>query len=72
MKPNPRSGCTNPSISISIDVNGSLQSWLSDEDIIVNAASPENLIPILSGSSEFGKTFLLRDLITGNVYFDKL
>ena len=34
-------------------------SWLSDKDIFVNAALPENVRCIISGPSDCGKTFLL-------------
>ena len=69
-KENPRGGYTNPrsgnfvdpSNKTSINVNGSLQSWLSDEDIIVNASFHENFRSIISGPSECGKTFLLREI----------
>ena len=62
----------NPSNNISINFYGSPQSWLHDEDIIVNAAFPENFRCIIIGPSECGKTFFLKELIMSNIYFDKL
>ena len=75
----PRSGFTNlrsiysnKENNISINVNGSLQSWLDDEDNIVNTAFPEKFRCIISGQSECGQTFLLKELTISNIYFDKL
>ena len=57
---------------ISTNINGDLQSWLHNDDNIVNAIFPENIRCIISGSSECGKTFFLKELIISNIYFDKL
>ena len=40
-----------------IDVNGSLQSWLDDDNIIVNASIPESFRCVIAGPSECGKSF---------------
>ena len=45
---------------------------MSDEEIIVNAAFPENFRCTVSETSECGKTFLLKELIIININFDKL
>ena len=54
-----------------IDVNGSLQSWLNNPNINVAAIFPENFRCIISGPSECGKTFLIKNLILDDVDFDK-
>ena len=43
---------------MSINVKGSLQSWITDSNITVDAAFPENLRCIISGPSECGKIFI--------------
>ena len=58
--------------NISINFNGSLQSWLDDENIIVNAIFPENFRCIISGPSECGKTFLLKNLVMNSIHFGNL
>ena len=56
-KPNNNS----PTNSISININNDLYSWLNDDDdIITEAAFPDNFRCIISGPSECGKTFLLK------------
>ena len=69
-KPNNNS----PTNSISINKNNDLHSWLNDDDddIITEAAFPDNFRCIISGPSECGKTFLLKKLILASIYFDKL
>ena len=68
-KPNNNS----PTNSISININNDLYSWLNDDDdIITEAAFPDNFRCIISGPSECGKTFLLKKLILAGIYFDKL
>ena len=46
--------------TISININNDVQSWLNDDDIITEAAFPDNFRCIISGPSECGKTFLLK------------
>ena len=58
--------------NISINVNGSLQSWLADDNINFNAIIPENFRCIISGPSECGKTFLLKKLVMIIIQFDNL
>ena len=68
-KPNNNS----PTNSISININDDLYSWLNDDDdIITEAAFPDNFRCIIPGPSECGKTFLLKKLILASIYFDKL
>ena len=57
---------------ISVNINYDLYSWLNDDDIITEAAFPDNFRCIISGPSECGKTFLLKKLILASIYFDKL
>ena len=45
---------------------------MSDEEIFVNAAFPENFRCIVSEPSECGKTFLLKELIISNINFDEI
>ena len=54
------------------DVNGSLQSWLDDDNIIVNASFPESFRCVIAGPSECGKTFLLKNLFSVSIQFDRL
>ena len=56
-KPNNKS----PTNSISININDDLYSWLNEDDIITEAAFPDNFRCIISGPSECGKTFLLKN-----------
>ena len=57
-KPNNNS----PTNNISININEDLQSWLKDDDdIITEATFPDNFRCIISGPSECGKTFLLKN-----------
>ena len=58
--------------TISVNINDDLYSWLNDDDIITEAAFPDNFRCIISGPSECGKTFLLKKLILASIYFDKL
>ena len=57
---------------IAININDDLYSWLNDDDIITEAAFPDNFRCIISGPSECGKTFLLKKLFLASIYFDKL
>ena len=57
-KPNNKECPTN---TISININDHLQSWLNDDDIITEATFPDNFRCIISGPSECGKTFLLKN-----------
>ena len=58
---------------ISVNINDDLYLWLNDDDdIITEAAFPDNFRCIISGPSECGKTFLLKKLILASIYFDKL
>ena len=57
---------------ISVNINDDLDLWLNDDDIITEAAFPDNFRCIISGPSECGKTFLLKKLILASIYFDKL
>ena len=57
VKPNNNS----PTNSISINTNDGLQSWLNDDDIITEATFPNDFRCIISGPSECGKTFLLKN-----------
>ena len=56
---------------ISVYINKDLQSWLNDDNIITEAAFPDNFRCIISGPSECGKKFLLKKLILA-IHFDKL
>ena len=68
-KPNNNS----PTNSISININNDLYSRLNDDDdIITEAAFPDNFRCIISGPSECGRTFLLKKLILASICFDKL
>ena len=55
-----------------IDVNGSLESWITDRNITVYAHLPENLICIISGPSECGKTVFLKNPFIPGIQIDKL
>ena len=57
---------------ISVNINDDLYSRLNDDDIITEAAFPDNFRCIISGPIECGKTFLLKKLILASIYFDKL
>ena len=61
-----------PTNNISVNINDDLYSWLNDDDIITEAAFPDNFRCIISGPSECGKTFFLKKLILASIYFDKL
>ena len=61
-----------PTNIISVNINDDLYSWSNDEDIITEAAFPDNIRCIISGPSECGKIFLLKKLILASIYFDKL
>ena len=54
------------------DVNRSLQSWLDDDNIIVDAPFPENLRCVIAGPVECGKIVLLKYLIILGIYFDRV
>ena len=68
LKPNKKT----PTSDISANINDDLRSWLFDDNIITEAAFPDNFRCIISGPSECGKTFLLKKLILAIIYFDKL
>ena len=57
-KPNNKECPTN---TIAININDDIQSWLNDDDIITEATFPDNFRCIISGPSECGKTFLLKN-----------
>ena len=57
---------------ISVNINKDLQSWLNDDNIIIEATLPVNFRCIISGPSNCGKTFLLKKIILARIYFDKL
>ena len=63
----PRISFTDPSNNISINVNESLLSWLDYDNIIFKAIFPENFRYIISGPSECGKTFLLKNLVMTSI-----
>ena len=67
-KPNNNS----PTNNISLNINEDLQPWLNDDDIITEATFPDNFRCIIYGTSECGKTFVLKKLILASIYFDKL
>ena len=68
-KPNNKECLSN---NISMNINDDLYSWLNDDDIITEAAFPDNFRCIISGPSECGKKFLLKKQILASIYFDKL
>ena len=69
----PRSGhFVDHTNTISININEDLQLWLNDDNIITEATLTENFRCIISGPSEYGKTFLFKKLILASIYFDKL
>ena len=47
---------------ISVNINEDLQSWLNNDDIIIEATFPDNFRCIISGPSECGKTFLFKKI----------
>ena len=55
-----------------IDVSGSLQSWITDSNITVDAPFPENLRCIIYDPCECGKTVLLKNLFIPGIQFDRL
>ena len=55
-----------------IDVNGSLQSWITDSNTTVYAPFAENLSCIIAVPSECGKTVLLKNLFIPGIKFDRL
>ena len=57
---------------LQIDVNGNLQSWLDDDNIIVNVIFPESFICVIAGPSECGKAFSLTNLFSSSIQFDRL
>ena len=57
-KPNNKECLSN---NISVNINEDLQSWLNDDNIITEATLPENFRCLISGPSECGKTFLLKN-----------
>ena len=61
-----------PASNLLIDVNGSLQSWITDRNIAVYAPFPEDLRCIIAGPSECGKTVLLKNLFIPGIQFDRL
>ena len=52
---------------ISVNIYDDLQSWLNDDNIITEAAFPDNFRCIISGPSECGKTILLKKLILASI-----
>ena len=60
-----RRGSTDLSNNISVNTNEDLQSWLNDDNIITAATLPEIFRCIISGPSEWGKTFLLKKTNSG-------
>ena len=58
--------------ALQVDVNWRVQSWLDDDKIIVKAIFPESFGCVIAGSSECGKTFLLRNLFLSRIQFDRL
>ena len=50
-----------PTNTISININEDKQSWLNNDNIITEVTLPENFRCIISGLSECGKTFLLKN-----------
>ena len=58
--------------NLMIDVNGSLQSWLDDYNIIAAAAFPESFRCVIFAPNECGKTFLLKNIIIRSIQFDIL
>ena len=54
-----------------INVNGSLQSRITDSNIKLYAPFPENLRCIKAGPSESGKTVLLKNLFKPVIQFDR-
>ena len=57
-KPNNKECLNN---NISVNINEDLQSWLNDDNIFTEAAFSENFRCIISGPSECGNTFLLKN-----------
>ena len=55
-----------------IDVNGSLQSWITDSNITGYAPLPGNLRCIIAVPSECGTTVLLKNLFIPGINFDRL
>ena len=49
-----------PTITISVNINEDLHSWLNEDNIITEATLPENFRCIKSGPSDCGKTFLFK------------
>ena len=61
------SGFTDLSNNFSVNINEDLQSRLNDDNIITEATLPENFRCKISGPSECGKTFLLKQLFLARV-----
>ena len=57
---------------LQINVNKSLQSWLDDDNIVVNAIFQQSFRCDLAGPSECRKTFLLKNLFLSCIHFDRL
>ena len=57
---------------ISVNTDDDLYSWLNHDNIVTEAAFPDNFRCIISSPSECVKTFLLKKLILASIYFDKL
>ena len=57
---------------LQVNVNDSIQSWLDDDNINVNASFPKSFRCVISGPSECGKTFLLKNLFISSIHFDRL
>ena len=72
LSPLARSSHTSRVSPLKTDVNGSLQSRLDDDNIIVNAIFPESFRCVIVGPSKCGKTFLLQNLFLSSIQFDRL
>ena len=55
-----------------INFNDSLQSWLDNDNIIVNVSFRENFRCVIACPSECGNTFLLKNLFLSCIPFDRL
>ena len=63
---------TKGGVPLQINVNDSLQTWLDDDNIIVNASFLKNFRCVKSGPSECGKIFLLKNVFISSIHFDRL
>ena len=51
-----------PTNTITVNINEDLQSWLNDDNTIIEATFPDNFRCIISGPSDCGKTFLFKKI----------